>query len=110
MPRSEGLPPQRASGARKDVPNPLKFPTTSERDTEANVDEYLLDDDSMAGPPRSGTSIIRRANLPVPRTSAPPSTPVPQRRTGGQPAQPTSAFVGPYTTQPHPRNMTKHVH
>lgn len=108
MPRSEGLPPQRITGARKDAPNPLKFSNPLERDTQTSGDDYSLEDDLMSAPARSNSSIIRRANLPISRT-APPSTPVPQRRTGGQPAQPTSSFVTPYKTQPYPRNTTRQV-
>lgn len=110
MSRSEGLPPQRATGPRKEAPNPLKFASTSERDTETSVDDYPLDDDDnfLAHPTRSNSSIIRR-NQPAPRTSIPPGTPIPQRRTAGHPAQSTSAFTNPYTTQPYARNTTRQI-
>lgn len=111
MSRSDGLQPprERVTGTRKNDPNPLKFSSTSERDIQTTEEDYALDDDFMSGPARSNSSIIRRASLPLPRNATPASTPVPQRRTGGQLAQSTSSFANPYTTQPYPRNTTRKV-
>ena len=108
MSRSEGLPPQRTTEIRKDTSKSLKLPNATERDTEANVGDYPDEDDVLASPTRSNSSIIRR-NLSTPRASAPPSSPIPQRRTGGQPVQSSSAFTNPYANQPYSRNTTRQV-
>ncbi len=110
MPQSDGLPRDQKRGSQRKTgdPNALQLSEAPEREMRSTEEDYLLDDDMAAGPPRSGSTSIRRANLsPSLRTTPPQKSPIPQRRTGAQvqPYQSVTSLPTPKVTQVQtPRN------
>jgi len=115
MGRSADQPQKRTTGPRRAVPSPVTFSEMPGRSNRATEDEDLFDDELASDPPRSNTTAIRRANLPVPRppTAGLPGSPVPQRRTGGQGGQGgqskqfTTSQIPPINIQPTARSITQ---
>ena len=109
MGRTADQPQKRNTGPRKTGPNAVTFSGPLERDSQVTEDDMLLDDGMASDPPRSNTTAIRRANLPVPRppTAGLASSPVPVRRTGGQSKQLIAPQAPPIHIQHPARNITK---
>ena len=108
MGRSADQPQKRNTGPRRADPSPVTFSDSFERDSRVTENDILFDDGMASNPPRSNTTTIRRANLPVPRTPTAglPGSPVPARRTGGQGRQSPTTQMPPIHI-PAPRNITK---
>src|SRR5712691_8228603 len=116
MPGSDDPLKKRASGTRKSSPNAVTFSEIPERETKVTEEDFM--DEEPLDPPRSNSSVIRRANLPVTRTNTmgtpgSPNSPVPQRRTAAQPQKPqqtqkpTSSLPNPIAIQGNSRNPAK---
>ena len=112
MGRSSDQPQKRntgTTGTRRSDPSPVTFSDKYGRDGRDTEDDMQLDDGLASDPPRSNTTAIRRATLPVPRppTAGLPGSPVPPRRTGGQPRQPTTTQVPPINISPPVRGIPR---
>ncbi len=121
MPGSDDPLKKRASGTRKTNITPVTFSETPERETKVTEEDFMDEDEPSFDPPRSNSSVIRRANLPVTRTnitgtagtSGSPNSPVPHRRTAAQPQKPqqpqrpTSSLPNPIAIQTNSRNPAK---
>src|SRR5947209_19711047 len=95
MAASDGLSQKRVSRRKTGDPNALQLSEAPDRETRA-TDDDIFDDETAADPPRPSSTAIRRATLgPAPRMTAPPNSPIPPRRTGGQPLQPTASVPTP---------------
>lgn len=109
MGRSDGQPQRRTGGIRRDEPNPVTFADTSDRGAKMTQDDNEYEQDDSTGPPRTNSSVIRRTNLTVPRTTTQHSSPVPPRRTMQPPRSSTTTSIPAAINiqQQFPRNNTR---
>ena len=106
MGRSDGQPRRQTGGIRKDELNPVTFADSSDRSTKMTQNDSEYEEDDSIGPPRPNSSVIRRTNLTVPRTTTQHNSPVPPRRTMQPPrSSPTTSSPASINVQQQfPRN------